>query len=76
VAGDAGRTRQVKVTGLVTIRAQPRRNCVQSSQGEAGGIMIELRIGPLHGIVTLFACRRETRVRHRARRVREVSLMA
>ena len=76
VACNAQRAVQSVVVVDVAIRARPWRDRMRTSQWEAGLRVIELGIRPLHGVMTLLASRRETRVRHRASRVVEILLMA
>jgi len=76
VAGNAQRTVQLVVVVDVAIRASPWRNRMGARQWETGLRVIELSIRPLHGVMTLLAGRRETRVRHRAVRIVEIGLVA
>ncbi len=44
----------------MAVGAQPRWNCMRSSQLEPGRSVIERSIGPLHSVVTGFAGRGKT----------------
>jgi len=76
VARNAERAVQLVVVVDVAIRARPWGHGVRTGQWEAGLRVIEFGIRPLHGVMTLLASRRETRVRYRASRVVEILLMA
>ena len=64
VAGHARRTVQVVVVVDVAIRALARRHRVDAGQSETCGGVIELAVGPDHGVVTLLARRGESGMRH------------
>jgi len=76
VAVHASGGAQRVVAADVTIRALTRRDGVHSGQGEASGGVIELGIGPLHGVVASLASRRETGVGHGTERTGEIFLVA
>ena len=76
VAGDAGRACQVVIIVDVTIGAGAGRHSVQAGESKASGGVVELRIGPHHGIVALLARRGKSIVRHRRGRVVVVRLVA
>ena len=59
----------------VAIGALPRWHNVQPCQGKAGCGVVELSIGPLHRVVTLFAGIWEAAVRYRAHGAREILLV-
>ena len=63
MARHAGRASQVVVVVDVAIDALPRRHGMRTGQNESGGGVIELAIGPGHGVVTLLAGRREPGMR-------------
>ena len=76
VAGNAGRHRDVVVVIDVAVGTRPRRHCVRARQREARRRVIELSTRPRYRVVTLFAGRREARMRHRRCRAVEVGLVA
>jgi len=76
VARNTGRHRDVVIVVDVAVRARPRWHHVQARQREACLRVVERGIRPLHRGVTLFACRREARMRYRRRCTIEVRLMA
>ena len=76
VAGNAGRDRDVVVVVDVAVCTRPRRHGMRARQREARRRVIKLRARPRDRVVTLFAGRREARMRHRRGRVREVGLVA
>ena len=61
MAGHASRARQIVVFVDVAIGALPRRNGVQSGQRESRAVVIECRVHPVGGVVTLIAGLREVR---------------
>ena len=65
VAAHAGAAGQIVVVVDVAVGAGTWRHGVQAGQDKAGGGMIKFCVGPLHGIVTLLASRREACVGHR-----------
>ena len=76
MARNAKRAVQLVVIVDVAIHASAWWHGMRSSQRETGLRMIEFPIRPLHGVMALFASRRETRMRHRAVRVIEIGLVA
>jgi len=76
VARNAERTLQAVVIADVAVDAGSRRHRMGTRQHKARGRVIELAIGPLHGVVTLLAGVGEAGVRHRSGRVREIGLVA
>jgi len=76
VARDAQRAVQFVVIVDVAICASPWRNRMGARQWETGLRVIELSIRPLHGVMTLLASGRETRMRHRTVRIVEIGLVA
>ena len=76
VTRNAQRAVQFVVIVDVTICASPWRNRMGARQWETRAGMIELSIRPLHGVMTLLAGRRETRVRHRTVRIVKIGLVA
>ncbi len=76
VARNAGGIRDVVVVVDVAVDAHPRRVLMHARQGKAGLRMIELAVCPLHRVMTVFATRGETLVRHRTGRVIEILLVA
>ena len=76
VAGHAGRAVQVVVVVDVAVGAGAWRHGVHARQDKAGSRVIELGIGPLHGVVALLAGRRESLMGHRSGGVVVVGLMA
>jgi len=76
VARNAQRAAQFVVIVDVAICASPWRNRMGARQWETRARMIELAIRPLHGVMTLLAGRRETRVRYRTVRIVEIGLVA
>ena len=75
VATHAARAVQRVVVVDMAIGALARRNRVHAGQSESSRGVVELSIGPLHYVMTLFACRGETSMRHRARRAGEILLV-
>ena len=61
MAGDAGHAGQVVIVVNVTIGAGARRDGVQSGERKPGGVVVELRVRPIAGIVALLAGLREAR---------------
>ena len=76
MAGHASRAGQVVVIVDVAIGAGARWHRVQPRQSKTGGGVVELAIGPHHGVVALLARRGESVVRHRRGRVVVVRLVA
>jgi len=76
VTRNAERTLQGVVIGNVAVGAGSRRHHMRARQREARGRVIELRVGPLHGVMTLLARGREAGVRDGSGRVVEVGLVA
>ena len=69
VTRHAGRAGQVVVVVDMAIDALSWRDSVRTRQNESGGGVVELAIGPRHGVMTLLTCRREPGMRHRRGRV-------
>ncbi len=67
VTGIAGRAAQIVVVINVAVGTRAGRNRVRTDKNKSGRRVIELAIGPLHGIVTLLASGRESTVRNWAR---------
>ena len=59
----------------VTIGALTRRYGVHACQHKPCRRMVELAVGPLHGVMALFAGRRKARVRHRRGGAGEIFLV-
>ena len=59
----------------MTIGALARRIRVQAGQGKAGGGVIKLAVGPLHGVMALFTGTGESGVRHRTGSAGEILLV-
>jgi len=76
VAGNAERAVQLVVIVDVAIHAGSRWNGMRARQWESSLRVVEFGVGPLHGVVTLLAGSRKSRVRHRTDRVVEILLMA
>ncbi len=76
VARDASCAAQRVVAIHVAIGALTGRNRVHAGKREARGGVVEFRVGPLHGVVTILASGREARVRHRTGGTGKVFLMA
>ena len=76
VTGNTGCAGQAVVVVDVAISAGAWRHCVHSRQHKAGSGVIELTVGPLHGVMALLAGRRESRVGHRSGGVVVVGLVA
>ena len=62
VAGDAGGAGEVVVVVDVAVEAHPRRVGVRIGQGEAGGGVIKLSVGPGHRVVAALAGRRKAQL--------------
>jgi len=75
MACHAGSAVQSVVAVNVTIGALAGRIRVQTGQGKAGGGVIKLAVGPLHGVMALFTGRRESVVRHRTGSAGEIFLV-
>ena len=76
MAGVASCARQVVVVVDVAVGARARRDGMGTGQRKAGLRVIELAIGPLNGVMALFAGSREAGVRHRRRGFIEIVLVA
>jgi len=76
VAGHARRAVQGVVVVNVAVSTLPRRHRVHAGQGETRGRVIELAVGPLHGVVAVLAGRGETRMRDGTGGVGVILLMA
>ena len=76
VTRHTGRTGQVVVVADVAIDALARRHGMRTRQNESGRGVIELAIGPGHGVMTLRARGWETGMRNRRGRGVVVGLMA
>ena len=61
VTGDASRARQVVIVVDVAIGAGARRYGVQAGEGKTSACMVERRVHPVRGVVTLLAGLREVR---------------
>ena len=61
MAAHARRRRQVVIVVDVAIGTLPRRNRVQAGQRESRAVVIEGRVHPVGGVVTLIAGLREVR---------------
>jgi len=75
VTRNASRVRDVVVVVDVTIRARARRDRMRTGQREPSLRVIKLAIGPLDGVVALFAGSGEAGVRHRGLRIVVVGLV-
>ena len=76
VARNAGRVRDVVVVVDVAVGTGSWRNRMRARQRESGLRVIELAIGPLDGVMALFAGGREPRVWYRGFRIVVVGLVA
>src|SRR5947209_11380868 len=76
MAANAGRAVQRVVVIHVTVGALPWRHHVHAGQSESSGGVIKPAVGPRDCVVTLLASGRETRMRHWARGMIVVILMA
>ena len=76
VARVASRAGQVVVVALMAVGAEPWRHGVHARQRKSCGRVIELAVGPLHRVMTLFAGGGEAGMRHWAQRFVVVVLVA
>ena len=76
VTGHARRAVERVVIADVTIGALPGGHGVHARQSKAGDGVIKRGVGPLHGVVTLFAGGGKAGVWHRRGRAVEILLMA
>ena len=76
VAANAGRRQRLVIVVNVAVQADSRRHGVRSGQRELRLIVIERGVGPRDRVMAKLARCREARMRHRARRVVEIVLVA
>ena len=76
MAAYASRGAQRVIVVDVAVGTGSRWHCVHPRQDESGSRVIELAVGPLHGVVALLASRRESLMGYRSGRVVVVGLVA